>query len=40
MAFSADPTVWISRFAVTGGINVCTILKEPRVEDSVGEEGM
>ncbi len=39
MLLSADPTVWTSRFVVMGGTKVCTILKEPSVEDSVGEEG-
>ncbi len=40
IAFNADPNVCVSRPAVTGGTRVCTILKEPRVEDSLGEEGM
>jgi hypothetical protein len=40
IAFNADPNVCVSRLAVTGGTRVCTILKEPRVEESLGEEGM
>lgn len=40
MAFRAEPSVIVSRLGVLGGTSVCTILKEPRVEDSLGEEGM
>ncbi len=39
MLLSADPTVCTSRCAVIGGTKVCTIFKEPSVEDSVGEDG-
>lgn len=40
IAFRAAPKVMVSRSAVLGGTRVCTILKEPRVADSEGEEGM
>lgn len=40
IAFRAAPNVMVSRFGVLGAISVCTILNEPRVEDSLGEEGM
>lgn len=41
MVFKAEPRVWTSRFAVRGGIRLCTILKEPRGElEESGEEGM
>jgi hypothetical protein len=38
--FNAEPIVCTSRFGVNGGIRVCTILKEPRVEDADGEDGI
>jgi hypothetical protein len=40
MLFNADPNVCTSLFAVQGGTNVCTILKEPSSVDALGLEGM
>jgi hypothetical protein len=40
IAFRASPRVIVSRPTVVGGTRVCMILKDPRVEDSLGEEGM
>lgn len=38
--FKAEPSVCTSLLEVRGGMSVCTILKEPRVEESEGEDGI